>query len=129
MVLDYCEIEKIRFGRRLSMSVSIPATLEHVTIPPMILQPLVENSIKYAVLPRAEGGRVEITARQTDDKLIIAVFDSGPGFSLNEVPPGHSIDNLRSRLRTLFHDGANVSSARRANGHEVIVCLPCRNQC
>jgi len=129
MVLDYCEIEKIRFGRRLSMSVSIPATLELVTIPPMILQPLVENSIKYAILPRAEGGRVEISARQADDKLIIAVFDSGPGFSLKEVPPGHSIDNLRSRLATLFHDSASVSWASRANGHEVIVSLPCRNQC
>jgi sensor histidine kinase YesM len=124
LVLDYCEIEKIRFGRRLAVEISIPPNLEYLAIPPMILQPLVENSIKYAVSPVKAGGRIVIGARHADGKLLISVFDNGPGFSPLEITPGHSIDNLRSRLIAMFPEGAGVTLASRADGHEVIVSLP-----
>lgn len=123
-VLDYCEIERIRLGERLNVSVNIPSELESTTIPAMIIQPLVENSIKYAISPSAHGGRILISARRLNDTLMISMFDSAPVFNLDEVPVGHSIDNLRSRLTALFQDSASVAVSAVDGGKEVRLTMP-----
>jgi two-component system, LytTR family, sensor histidine kinase AlgZ len=124
LVRDYAEIEKIRLGDRLSILIDIPSELEHLPIPPMTLQPLVENSIKYAVAPRIEGGQITISARQENGKLILSVSDDGPGFVMEQITAGHSIDNLSARLRNMVGDEAKICVLSEGRVATVMISLP-----
>ena len=108
IVIDYLEIEKARFGDRLRFEIAIPDQLGESQVPPLSLQTLVENSVKYAVAPSRSGGDVRVSGHQTDNSLHLTVTDSGPGFDQAAVAPGHGIDNLRSRLFTLFGSNAEL---------------------
>ena len=127
LVHDYTEIERARLGQRLNFSIDVLAEVESLAIPPMSLQPLVENSIKYAVSPRLEGGQIKLTAREQAGRLIISVWDNGPGFAIDDIPEGRSIDNLRARLEGKFGVKATVSIVGDSNGTTVIICLPVMN--
>jgi len=127
LLLDYAEIEKARFGERLSLSIDVPPELRSLSIPPMILQPLVENSIKYAVTPRIEGAEIRVSVRKESEQLILSVRDDGPGFATGETTPGHSIENLKERLNNMFGNTAGVSVHCHAGGSAVIVSLPALN--
>jgi sensor histidine kinase YesM len=124
LVKNYAEIEKIRLGERLSLSIDILPELEHLTVPPMTLQPLVENSIKYAISPRIEGGKIRVSARQENGRLTLSVCDDGPGFAIEQIASGHSIDNLRERLRNMLGDEATISVRCEGRGAAVTISLP-----
>ncbi|MGH9659050.1 MAG: sensor histidine kinase, partial [Bryobacteraceae bacterium] len=104
VVVDYLEIERTRFGARLDYYIDIPPALADREVPPLAVQSLVENSVKYAIAPRREGGRISISARPTGAGWEIAVADDGPGFSAAAIVPGHGLDNLRLRLSALYGD-------------------------
>jgi sensor histidine kinase YesM len=127
LVTDYAEIEKIRLGERLSLSISISPELEHLTIPPMTLQPLIENSIKYAISPRIEGGEIRISAQRENGRLTVSVCDDGPGFAIEQIASGHSIDNLKARLTNMLGDQATVSVICEGRGSAVTISLPAMN--
>ena len=127
LVKDYVEIEKARFRERLTCSIEVTPELESLAVPPMILQPLVENSIKYAVMPRLRGGEIIVSACQRSDQLVLNVWDSGSGFCMDAISPGHSLDNLQARLKTILGDSANLSVCSRDEGTMVTVCLPARD--
>src|SRR5262245_20993687 len=76
----YLGIEQVRFGDRLRVAVDVPEPLRRVPVPPFLLQPVVENAIKYAVAPRAGPAFITITARETSGRVRIDVADSGGGF-------------------------------------------------
>jgi sensor histidine kinase YesM len=124
IVRDYLEIEKVRFGERLRYSLHIAPGIEHALVPPMSVQTLVENSIKYAVAPKRNGGDVNVRAESVDSRIRVEVSDDGPGFSLEEVPQGHGLDNLRSRLDTIYGSAAGIEVRRTAGGTAVILTLP-----
>jgi signal transduction histidine kinase len=124
LVRDYAEIEKIRLGERLSLSIDIPTELEHLKIPPMTLQPLVENSIKYAVAPRIEGGEIRVSAKRENGRLTLSVWDDGPGFAIEQIASGHSIDNLKARLRNMLGNEATTSVSCEGHGALVTISLP-----
>lgn len=113
-VRDYLEIEKARFQDRLHYSIDIPASVEAVEVPPLALQSLVENSVKHAVTPRREGGEIRITAASSDGRVTLEVADDGPGFSLENIPPGHGLDNLTARLAALFGQAAHLEVVERS---------------
>jgi sensor histidine kinase YesM len=127
LVLDYAEIEKARLGKRLSLSMDVSPELGSLSIPPMSLQPLVENSIKYAISPKLEGGEIRVSAREQNGQLIVSVWDTGPGFTMDEISAGHSIDNLRARLRNMLGEKASVFVMREGDGTTVTVSLPAMN--
>jgi sensor histidine kinase YesM len=127
LVTDYAEIEKARLGKRLSLSLDVLPELGSLAVLPMSLQPLIENSIKYAVAPRLEGGQIRVSALEQDGQLVLSVWDSGPGFTLEEVPKGHSIDNLCARLRSMLGEKASLSVARHEGGATVTISLPAMN--
>ncbi|MDZ4798038.1 MAG: histidine kinase [Bryobacteraceae bacterium] len=104
VVADYLEIEKTRFGDRLRYSIDAAAELGETEVPPLSIQTLVENSIKYAVSPRMQGGAIWVTVREGS----VEVRDDGPGFSLNDVPQGHGLDLLQSRLEAIFGASARL---------------------
>ncbi|MGH9350977.1 MAG: sensor histidine kinase [Terriglobia bacterium] len=124
IVRDYLEIEKARFGGRLTYSISIPQRFESFEIPPLALQTLVENSIKHSIAPRREGGEIRVEASAAEQYLILEVWDDGPGFNLAATPNGHGLDNLSSRLASLFGENAGMSVDRKGAGNAVIIFLP-----
>lgn len=124
LVIDYTEIERARLGDRLSLSIDVPPELEWLAVPPMTLQPLVENSIKYSISPRPRGGQLSVSARRQTGQLVLNVWDDGPGFLLDAIPAGHSLDNLQARLKTMFCDNAELSIFSNGAGTTVTVRLP-----
>ena len=90
--------------------------LSELAVPPLSVQTLVENSVKFAVAPNLEGGEIRVKAGRTDGCLRIDVVDTGSGFSMDSVPPGHGLDNLHDRLAMLFGNAAQLSVERTNEG-------------
>jgi sensor histidine kinase YesM len=124
LIRNYLEIERARFRERLAYEIDIEPELESVVIPPLTLQPLVENSVKFAVSPRIAGGAITVSARQQTGMLTLEVRDNGPGFTAEMIPKDHGLDNLRSRLEALFGDDARLAVASDENSTSVSVVLP-----
>src|SRR5271156_5986747 len=106
---DYLDIEVIRFGRdKLQIFKELaPDTLDAL-VPSMLLQPIIENSIKHGLAPRLEGGQIRVQTHRRDSRLIIQITDNGIGMSpgrLAEVYGGGiGISNVHERLRLLYGD-------------------------
>jgi signal transduction histidine kinase len=102
----YLEIERTRFGDRLTIQMEIEPEALDVCVPNLILQPLVENAIRHGIAPRVGGGRLHIVARLTGDRLWLMVRDNGPGLSsqakLDAFNKGVGVSNTRSRLEHLY---------------------------
>jgi two-component system sensor histidine kinase AlgZ len=102
IVRSYLEIEKVRFGKRLSYRIEADPSLSGLEVPPLSVQTLVENSVKFAVTPRREGAEIVVRVALRDGRHAIDVIDNGPGFSLGDVKAGHGLDLLQSRLEAQF---------------------------
>jgi two-component system, LytTR family, sensor kinase len=124
----YLEIQKVRFAERLQLSVDIPEELFAARVPSLILQPIVENSIKHGIAKEARGGLIRVTACRSDGWLTLRVYNDGPGLpeDLQNTQSGIGIANLRSRLRAMFGDAFEVSLRNHAAGVEVVVSVPYR---
>jgi two-component system, LytTR family, sensor kinase len=120
----YLEIEKIRFEHRLAATLLIPAALRGLSIPSLILQPLVENAIKHGVAPRAAGGRVIVRAYQDDDHLVLEVEDDAPEAIPAQPGFGIGLSNTRSRLETLYGAGRHFELIRAGMGTIARIRLP-----
>lgn len=98
----YLEIEKMRFEERLRPKFDIDPATEKARLPSLLLQPLVENAIKYAVTPQEKGAEIRVTARLAGDRVQIIVSDTGPGLQAGNIRPslstGVGIANIRERL-------------------------------
>lgn len=98
----YLEIEKMRFEDRLRPRFEVDPRAERALLPSLLLQPLVENAIKYAVTPQEEGAEIAVVARLAGDRVQITVSDTGPGLQEHKVGPslstGVGLANIRDRL-------------------------------
>ena len=124
IVGDYLEIEKTRFGDRLTYEIDVRDEARQCELPPLAAQTLVENSIRHAIARQPGGGRIRVEARTRDDRLLVSVWDDGAGFALSAAPAGHGLENLQSRLGALYGDAATLSVARRDGGTLVTVSVP-----
>ena len=124
IVGDYLEIEKTRLGERLTYGLHVAPEAARCEIPPLAVQMLVENSIKHAIAPRPSGGRVRVEAATHDGRVVVGVWDDGPGFQMSAAIPGHGLENLQSRLHGRFGEAATLSVSRRDGGTLVTVSLP-----
>ena len=126
----YLDIEKVRFAERLQIDYQIAPECYSALLPSLLLQPLIENAIKYAVAKRVEGGRLEIGARRDGDMLELRVADDGPGcpsFDNGGMPAGHGVGlvNTRERLRVLYGERSSfVARNRTPHGVEIVLRLP-----
>jgi LytS/YehU family sensor histidine kinase len=126
----YLDIEKVRFTDRLRLDYQIAPECYSALLPSLLLQPLVENAIKYAVAKRVEGGRLEISARRDGDMLELRVADDGPGcpaFKDGGMPDGHGVGlvNTRERMRVLYGEQQSFEARnRQPHGVEVLIRLP-----
>ena len=110
----YLDIEKVRFAERLKLDFSIDSEAEAALVPTMLLQPIIENSIKHGISKSVDGGCIKIEARLKDNNLTIKVTDDGPGLSEDELAGkdvnfsnGVGVSNIRNRLQEIY--GSNHS--------------------
>jgi len=122
LVADYLEIQRTRFGGRLQIELERAEMAAQV--PPFAIQTLVENSVKYAVAPRPEGGRIRVRLTQEEGCVRIDVEDDGPGFEASAIREGHGIDNVRGRLTASLGERAGLEFARRESGMLVRLRVP-----
>jgi LytS/YehU family sensor histidine kinase len=123
----YLEIEAIRFPDRLVTEFDLPDDLTTARIPGMILQPLVENSVKYAVAPLSRPVVLSIKAREDYGRLAISVSDDGPGANdLAEHGFGIGLANVRDRLKARFGDDATITAGPTETGYCTEIRVPLR---
>ena len=123
----YVEIQKVRFGERLRISVDIPADLLDTQVPNLLLQPLVENAIKHGVANRAVGGNICVTGARRDGSISLSVYNDGPGFPQDWQTKGAGVGlaNLRTRMQILYGDASDLQMRRvGTEGVEVVVTMP-----
>ena len=130
-VKAYYKIEKARFGDKL-ISTFTNNTKGTIYLPPLIIQPIIENSIKHGILKKINGGKINLTINSKNDQLLIEIIDNGVGMSktkLKEVTEFTSntvgINNVQKRLKTIFHENASLTIESEKNkGTKVLINLP-----
>ena len=124
----YLEIEKVRFGDRLVIEKDIEERAANGLVPSLILQPLIENAIKYAITPSEEGGTLRISARVQHGTLAMQVSDTGPGLdngNSGQKSCGVGLRNTRERLQQLYGEKQALTLApNEPSGLIVTINLP-----
>ncbi|MCU1347365.1 MAG: histidine kinase internal region [Acidobacteria bacterium] len=124
---QYLDIEQSRFGERLHVTIDVAEGARDALVPPLILQPLVENAVRHAILPREEGGTIAISASRHDGWLRLAVDDDGTGADETNIRPAIGLTNTRERLQHLYGSGSELLFSRSAHGGlAVSIRLPYR---
>jgi len=133
----YLEIMSLRMGPRLTWRLDLPAALEAVPVPPMLLQPLVENAIKHGLEPKVGAGHIEVVARATDAGIEIRIDDNGLGLPVREDDEPHDdagarpesssygLRHVRERLQAVYGPNARLDLERlQPGGVRSVVFLP-----
>lgn len=121
----YLDILKIRMGERLHTQIEVPEALKSAPFPAMMLQTLVENSIKHGLEPKYGGGTVWIIARENAGQLTVTVADDGQGFNAQSSGTGIGLKNVRERLRLAYGgDASFVIAANFPNGVAATINVP-----
>jgi signal transduction histidine kinase len=126
-VRSYLEIESLRLEKRLRLELEADPEALRGSVPPFVLQALVENAIVHAIAPRREGGRVSVRADRRDDRLRLEVRDDGPGFATGGTAGGAGlgIRLLRERLALLYGSDARLAiGAGEGGGVHAVLDLP-----
>ncbi len=123
---NFLSILQIRMGERLQVRLELPPTLSDAQVPPMLLQPIVENALKHGLEPKIEGGEIALSAVRRDDRLDITVADTGLGFR-DSKSNGIGLRNVRERLQHLYA-GAGVLRIEDnlPGGTRITVSIPYR---
>ena len=124
IVRDYLEIERVRFGTRLRYSIAVDEQAPKTAIPRLSLQTLVENSVKFAVTPRPQGATIAVRATTGEGRVLIEVQDDGPGFAGVEMPDGHGLSLVKTRLEMIFGGRAAMGIENGGAGTRVWMQLP-----
>lgn len=122
----YLDIEKVRFEERLRLEFDVSPEAEKGLVPSMLLQPLVENSIKHAISRSEQGGTIWICASvNARRQLCITVADDGPGSSAHPSSMGVGLKNIRDRLQEIYSEKHTLTFAlREPKGFHVTVVIP-----
>ena len=126
----YLEIEKMRFEERLRPHFHIDPSCSQVLLPSLLLQPLIENAIKYAVTPQEEGADISIEVKRQVDRVLITVSDTGPGAdsqyqSRAAQSTGVGLANIRDRLAQAYGDNHRFETqSETTGGFRVFIEIP-----
>jgi two-component system sensor histidine kinase AlgZ len=125
-VESYLEIEALRLGPRLRAALHVDPAALREEVPPLVLQPAVENAVLHGIAPRREGGRLEIRAERRAQSVALRVEDDGPGpGSSAHRGSGTALADLRRRLQLLHGEAAGLEIGRSASGgFRVEITLP-----
>jgi two-component system, LytTR family, sensor histidine kinase AlgZ len=120
----YLGIERVRFGERLRYDVRVDDDARLARVPRLAVQTLVENSVKYAVSPRRDGGRISVHAGVSNGHVQISVRDDGPGFDPAAATAGHGLALVRDRLAMTLSGAAMRVESAIGGGTTVWLDLP-----
>ncbi len=134
VIAAYLDIERARFEWRLRATLDVPARLANLRVPPLVLQPIVENAVKHGISPQRDGGDVRVSARieRGEDgasQLILVVSDTGAGAAPDDLQRGRQMGvglrNVERRLACQYGDAASLSIRTEPNaGTTVEIRLP-----
>jgi sensor histidine kinase YesM len=108
----YLGLMSLRMGPRLSYTLQLPELLCTLSVPPMLLQPLVENAVKHGLEPKIDGGHIDVQANRQDETLMLTVTDTGLGLDASAGTANGTkvgVANVRERLQALYGDRASFS--------------------
>lgn len=119
LIEDYLQIQQMRLGERLEYE--LEQQLEHINcqIPPLLIQPLVENAVTHGIEPSIAGGKIELTVTQSENSVQISVLDNGVGLGnsqRNGNGNGLALKNIKERLKTLYDNNAKLELSEDPNG-------------
>lgn len=124
LITAYLQVLQVRMGSRLAFRIDVAPDVAAFALPPMLLQPVVENAIRHGLEPKLEGGQVDFSARRAGEQVVIEIADSGAGFAPT-TRGGVGLANLRDRLRLLYGERAALHIAESAPAGTVVsVRLP-----
>ena len=130
-IVAYLEIAKVRFGSRLIVDIEIDPALEQATIPPLTLQPLVENALEHGLFPKVSDCRLYIYGELTNEGIVLRIEDNGVGMSAQKLagPLAESerigVKNVSQRLKSLYGEKYGLSLVSRpGGGTQAIVQIP-----
>jgi two-component system, LytTR family, sensor kinase len=106
---NYLTIEGIRFQDKMRFDLKIASNTEHLAIPNLLLQPVVENAIKHGLSEKTADGLIQISSEIINEELVIKIIDNGPGISRIHSGPGVGIKNINQRLNTTYGESARFS--------------------
>lgn len=120
---DYVVLEQVRFGDRIEFYTDIEA--DRFMIPPLLLQPVVENAIKHGLSKKQEGGTIILRTREIGENIVITIEDDGIGFDIEELQKEKSIGikNIRFRLRHLVN-GTLEFESEVGRGTKATITIP-----
>ena len=110
----YLDIQSTRMQGRLHYTFDVPTDLNNTPLPPLLVQPLIENAIKHGIEPSEEGGEIAVSASQQGSSVIISITDTGLGIEHNQAKrrstagSGTGLKNVRERLQALYGDQAQL---------------------
>jgi sensor histidine kinase YesM len=135
IVEEYLAFQALRFGDRLTWTISAQTAAKKVLIPRFIIQPFVENAVRHGIEPREEGGGVSVEAHKKGGRLVLRIQDTGIGMA--SVPKGKGkggigselegigIANVRKRLELRYGHDAHLSIKSEAGkGTNVLISIP-----
>ena len=125
----YLDIEKTRFGERLTLQIDMDEAAKRAQVPSLLLQPLAENSIKYAIAANENGGIIKLKAIVHEGELQIELSDTGPGKINNQSAPRTGrrvgLHNTLQRLKTLYNDAYVFDiNLRPSGGLKINIHIP-----
>ena len=125
---NYIRIQQVRFGERLNYMKQVDFSCLSILIPPMILQPLVENSVKYGIAPKEDGGTIILTVKRFNNMIFFEVKDDGLGSNAKKVMDGTSsgvgMKNTDERLKNIFGPGSGLRIRSNEWGYSVSFFIP-----
>lgn len=121
---DYIALEQIRFGDLLRFETDIEA--ENFKLPPLVLQPIVENAIKHGINPKPDGGTISLRTRQELHDVVITIEDDGVGFDVSDLEKKDSVglSNVRFRLNQMVQGSSMQILSTKGHGTTVIITIP-----
>lgn len=124
LVRGYLAIEKVRFGARVHMEEDVPKDTMALPLPPLLLQPLVENAIRHGIANLPEGGVIRLSAQRSNDAVSILVENNFDPDSPSSLKTGLGLDNIRQRLSARYGDDASIAVRMEGNSFLVKLRLP-----
>lgn len=126
LIEHYLRIQTMRFADRLQVRRRIDQSALGCEVPALLLQPLLENSLRHVIAQRAGGGAVEVSARREAGRLLLRVGDDGPGFDPATAKLGVGITNTIARLEQLYRGDARIDFAHAGGMFEVTIDIPAK---
>ena len=124
LITAYLNIFKVRMEDRLEFEIQLPDNLKQHAIPPMVVQPLVENALRHGLQNKCGGGKILIRAQRAGDRIRLEIADTGRGFD-TERQGGTGLSNVRARLKSIYGDTArHILEDNRPSGLKATIESP-----